>query len=79
MRVLRALGIVHLDGRRQVALTAHFINTFFDICLKAAPASELKSQPEHPEVEYVHRARCAVKSSFRVCHTKHFSENPSAP
>jgi dienelactone hydrolase len=54
MRVLRAVGIVRLDGRRQVALTAHYITTFFDVYLKGAPASQLKSQPEYPEIEYVH-------------------------
>jgi dienelactone hydrolase len=54
MRVLRAVGVVRLDGRRQVALTAHYISTFFDVYLKGAPESELKSRPEYPEVEYVH-------------------------
>jgi predicted dienelactone hydrolase len=54
MRVLRTVGIVRLDGQRQVALTAHYISTFFDVYLKGAPASELQSQPEYPEIEYVH-------------------------
>jgi hypothetical protein len=54
MRAMRTLGIVRLDGRRQVALTAHYISTFFYVYLKGAPASELKSQPKYPEVEYVH-------------------------
>jgi dienelactone hydrolase len=54
MRVLRTVGVVRLDGRRQVALTAHYISTFFDVYLKGAPASQLKSQPEYPEIEYVH-------------------------
>jgi predicted dienelactone hydrolase len=54
MRVLRTVGVVRLDGRRQVALTAHYISTFFDVYLKGAPASELTSQPEYPEIEYVH-------------------------
>jgi predicted dienelactone hydrolase len=54
MRLLRTLGVLHLDGRRQVAITAHYISTFFDVYLKGAPASKLKSQPEYPEVEYVH-------------------------
>jgi predicted dienelactone hydrolase len=53
MRVLRAVGAVRLDGRRQVALTAHYISTFFDVYLKGVPASQLKSQPEYPEIEYV--------------------------
>jgi dienelactone hydrolase len=54
MRVLRMIGVVRLDGRRQVALTAHYITTFFDVYLKGAPASQLKNQPEYPEIEYVH-------------------------
>ena len=43
MRVLRTVGVVRLDGRRQVALTAHYISTFFDVYLKGAPAPQLKS------------------------------------
>jgi dienelactone hydrolase len=54
MRVLCTLGIVRLDGRRQVAITAHYISTFFEVYLQGAPASKLKSQPEYPEIEYVH-------------------------
>jgi dienelactone hydrolase len=54
MRVLRTVGVVRLDGRRQVALTAHYINAFFDVYLKGAPPSELMSQPEYPEIEYFH-------------------------
>ncbi len=53
MRVLRTLGIVRLDGRRQIAVTTHYISTFFDVYLKEAPASELKSQAKYPEVAYV--------------------------
>ena len=53
MRVLRAVGVVRLDGRRQVALAAHYISAFFDVYLKGAPASELKSRPEYTEIEYV--------------------------
>ena len=54
MRVMRTLGIVRLDGRRQVAVTAHYISTFFDVYLQGASASELKSQPEYPEIDNVH-------------------------
>jgi dienelactone hydrolase len=53
MRVMRTLGVMHLDGRRQVAVTAHCISTFFDVYLKGAPASELKSQSDYPELEFV--------------------------
>lgn len=51
-RGLRMLGIVHIDGTRQVAVTEHFISAFFDVYLKGAPASLLKSRAEYPEVEY---------------------------
>ncbi|MBV8809201.1 MAG: hypothetical protein JO033_11050 [Acidobacteriaceae bacterium] len=54
MRVMHGLGIVRLDGRRQLALTAHYIDTFFDVYLKGAPASELEGQPTYPEIDYVH-------------------------
>jgi hypothetical protein len=53
MRVLHTLGFVCLDGRRQVAVTAPHISTLFDVYLQGAPASNLQSQPEYPEVEYV--------------------------
>jgi predicted dienelactone hydrolase len=52
MRVLRGLGIVHINGRRQIAVTEHFVSTFFDVYLKGAPAAELKSGAGYPEVEY---------------------------
>jgi len=54
IRVLRTLGTLGLDGRRQVAVTRHYISTFFDVYLQAAPASQLQSQTEYPEIEYVH-------------------------
>jgi predicted dienelactone hydrolase len=53
MRALRMMGVVGIDGRRQIAVTAHFISTFFDVWLNGVPASEFKSQPGYPEVEYV--------------------------
>jgi hypothetical protein len=53
MRVLRMFGLVRIDGRRQVAVTAHYIVMFFDVYLKGAPASELLSQSGYPEVEYI--------------------------
>lgn len=52
--VMRALGIAHLDGRRQIAVTTHCISTFFDVYLKGAPVSELKKLTEYPEIEYLH-------------------------
>ena len=54
MGALHTLGIMRLDGRRQVALTKHYISTFFDVYLKGAPAAELNRHSEYPEIEYVH-------------------------
>jgi hypothetical protein len=53
MGAMRILGIVRLDGRRQVTVTAHCISTFFDVYLKGAPISSIRSQPEYPEIEYI--------------------------
>jgi len=52
MGAMRSVGLVRLDGRRQVVVTAHCISAFFDVYLNGAPASELTSQPEFPEIEY---------------------------
>ncbi len=54
MRVMHMLGIIRLDGRRQLAVTSHYIGNFFDVYVKGRSLSELQSQPEYPEVEYVH-------------------------
>lgn len=54
MRVLRAAAVVRIDSSRQLAVAAYFIRTFFDVNLKGVPASELKTQAEYPEVEYLH-------------------------
>ncbi len=51
MRTLLALGIVGLDGRRQIAVSAHSIRTFFDVYLKGIPASKLKGNPAYPEID----------------------------
>ncbi len=53
MGAMRGLGIVHIDGRRQLAIAAHCISTFFDVYLKGAPASELASLSEYPEIKVV--------------------------
>jgi pimeloyl-ACP methyl ester carboxylesterase len=51
--LMRALGIMQLDGRRQVTVTVRCIGAFFDVYLKGAPASELRSRMEYPEIEIV--------------------------
>jgi dienelactone hydrolase len=53
MRGLRTLGVVSIDGRRQIAVTEHCISTFFDVYLQGAPHSKLQSHSEYPEIEYL--------------------------
>jgi predicted dienelactone hydrolase len=51
LRTLRTLGIVGIDGRRQLAVTAHCVHTFFDAYLKGARVSQLQiSSPAYPEI-----------------------------
>jgi len=52
MRMLRALGVVGLDGRRQLAVTVYCLHSFFDAYLKGTSVSPLKiSSPLYPEVQ----------------------------
>ena len=52
LRTLRMLGLVHIDGRRQLAITAYCIHSFFDAYLKGSGASQLKiSSPLYPEIQ----------------------------
>jgi pimeloyl-ACP methyl ester carboxylesterase len=54
MFVLHSLGIMHLEGRRQVDITQKLISTFFDNCLKGtAPVSALREEIQYPEVQYM--------------------------
>lgn len=49
---LRMLGILGIDGRRQLAVTAYCVHTFFDAYLKGASVSRLKiSSPLYPEIQ----------------------------
>ncbi|MGA3026658.1 MAG: family membership [Bryobacteraceae bacterium] len=52
MRTLRMFGIVGIDGRRQLAVTAYCVHSFFDAYLKQAGASRLRiSSPLYPEIQ----------------------------
>ena len=53
VEVLHAVGILRLDGRRQIAITEHYLSTFFDVYLKGADTSSLRSSAAYPEAEYV--------------------------
>lgn len=50
--VLRLFGKLGIDGRRQLAVTAYCVHSFFDAYLKGASASRLKiSSPLYPEIQ----------------------------
>jgi dienelactone hydrolase len=52
LRTLRMFGIVGIDGRRQLAVTAYCVHSFFDAYLKRASVSRLQiSSPLYPEIE----------------------------
>ncbi len=52
LRTLRILGIVGIDGRRQLAMTAYCLRSFFDAYLKGKGVSRLNiSSPLYPEIE----------------------------
>jgi len=51
MRALRSLGILKLDGPRQVAISAHYISTFFDATLAGRTSQEPQITAEYPEVQ----------------------------
>ena len=51
LSAMHKLGIVRLDGRRQLEVTTHCVSAFFDEYLKGAPVSNFNSQPEYPEIE----------------------------
>ncbi len=52
LRTLRMLGIVGIDGRRQLAVTAYCVHSFFDAFLKGAGVSRLKIlSPLYPEIQ----------------------------
>jgi predicted dienelactone hydrolase len=50
--VFRLFGKLNIDGRRQLAVTAYYVHTFFDVYLKGAAISQLKrSNPLYPEIQ----------------------------
>ncbi len=53
-RVMRMLGILRLDGGRQLAITTHSVHRFFDAYLKETPVSGFEVlSPLYPEIELV--------------------------
>jgi len=52
LRMLRVFGVVGIDGRRQLAVTAYCVRSFFDAYLKRASVSRLNlSSPLYPEIQ----------------------------
>ena len=52
LRTLRALGVVGIDGRRQLGVTVYCVHSFFDAYLKGASVSRLNiSSPLYPEIQ----------------------------
>jgi predicted dienelactone hydrolase len=52
MRTLRMLGIVGIDGRRQLAVTNYCVHSFFDAYLKGPDVSRFSiSSPLYPELQ----------------------------
>ncbi len=52
MRTLRTLGVVGIDGRRQLAVTTYCVHSFFDAYLKGPGVSPLKiTSPLYPEIQ----------------------------
>ena len=54
LNLLHMLGILHIDGRRQLNITAYSVRTFFDHYLKDSDISELKIRtPRYPELQTI--------------------------
>ena len=50
--VLRMVGKLGIDGRRQLAVTAYCLRTFFDAYLEGAPGARSSiSSPLYPEIQ----------------------------
>lgn len=50
MKLLRMTGILRMNGDRQIAITTHFIDAFFDVYLKGTPERCLTDRQSFPEV-----------------------------
>jgi hypothetical protein len=52
LRTLRVFGVVGIDGRRQLAVTAYCVRNFFDAYLKGTGVPRLTiSTPLYPEIQ----------------------------
>lgn len=51
MRMLRGLGVVPLDGPRQLEISTYYVTHFFDVYLRGAPLSKLDDLSDYPEAQ----------------------------
>lgn len=51
LKALRWVGLLRMSPQRQLAITEHFVSTFFDVNLKDTPATALQAREGYPEVE----------------------------
>jgi predicted dienelactone hydrolase len=52
MRLLRGIGVVGIEGRRQLAVTAYCVRSFFDAQLKVPGRAPIDFRsPDYPEIE----------------------------
>ena len=57
-KVLRLLGMLGIDGRRQLVVTAYCVHSFFDAYLKVANASPPKmASPLYPEIQVLESSK----------------------
>jgi hypothetical protein len=49
--ILHVIGVMPMDGRRQLAITAYCVRTFLDAHLAAAPAAPPAADSLYPEIE----------------------------
>ena len=50
MGALGAVGMIGIEGRRQLAVTAYHVRSFFDAHLKGPGRAPVRS-PDYPEIE----------------------------
>ncbi len=48
--VMRVVGVLHINGRRQIEVTAHAVDTFFDAYLKHEGSARAVASGEFPEI-----------------------------
>ena len=54
MRALRIFGVLHMDGRRQLAVTAYCLRSFFDAYLQRPSVAPPKiASPPYPEIQTI--------------------------